>query len=87
MNGAILISTKVREDWTYENKLLIDKLALKLHSARVTLEMQCKAPACPDPRIRLVREDTDPAGRVLECGCTRRFFEPRRGQRAGRLLR
>jgi hypothetical protein len=87
MIDALIISTKRREDWTYENKQLIDRLAQRLHSAAVTLEMRCKAQACPDPQLRLVRDASDPGGLVLECGCTRRFFEPSRGQRAGRILR
>lgn len=86
MSDALIISTKNREDWTYENKMLLDKLATRLHSAAVTLEMQCKRQTCPDPRICITRDPTDPSGLILECGCTRRFFEPSRGQRPGRIL-
>lgn len=78
MNGALLISTRDREVWTHENKRLLDRLAVMLNSADVGLGLRCTRIGCPSPQIVMVRDDTDPAGRVLRCGCKDRHVEPRR---------
>lgn len=75
MNGALIVSTKDREVWIYERHKKITEVATLLQSAGVSLVMHCKSPACPDPRIRLVGDHTDPEGRILECGCKRRILE------------
>jgi hypothetical protein len=77
LTGALMISTREREVWTHDNKRLLDRLAVMLQSAEVTLGLRCRRAGCPDPRITMVRDDTDPAGRVLRCGCKDRHVEPR----------
>jgi hypothetical protein len=77
MRGALLISTRDRDVWTHENKRLLDRLARMLNSAEVKLLLRCQRATCPDPQIVLAEDDTNPAGRVLRCGCTDRHVEPR----------
>jgi hypothetical protein len=77
MNGIPIISTRNREVWTYENKRRLDRLAEMLNSAQVKLGLTCGNPICPSPDIELVRDDTDPGGRILRCGCKDRHFQPR----------
>lgn len=77
MTGIPIISTRAREVWTHVQKRRLDRLAQDLHTAQVRLLLECKAPCCPDRVIRLVEDDRTPDGRVLQCGCTTRHFQPR----------
>ena len=86
MSGAVLISSRTREVWTYENKRHLDRMAKLLNSASVLLKLECDRPGCPDVRLRLVADTMEPTSRILQCGCTNRAFETRPGQ-AGRILR
>lgn len=81
MNGALLISTRAREVWSHESKRLLDRLAHMLTTAEVKLLLSCANPVCPDPQIVMVRDDTDPAGRVLRCGCRDRHVESKSSRR------
>ncbi len=77
MNGALIISTREREVWTYENKRHLDRLAHMLSTAGVRLMLKCANPLCPDPQMCLAKDDHDPGGRVLRCGCKDRSFMPK----------
>lgn len=77
MNGIPILSTRQREVWTYEQKRRLDRIAADLHTAEVRLILECNAPCCPDPTIHLVEDDHTPGGRMLQCGCTQRHFQPR----------
>lgn len=81
MNGALLISTRDREVWVHENKRKLDRLAEMLLSADVGLGLRCLRATCPDPQIVMVRDDTDPAGRILRCGCKDRHVESKASRR------
>lgn len=74
---GLIISTRQREVWTHENKRHLDRLCKMLLSAEVTLLLRCANPVCPDQKITMVRDQTDPGGRILQCGCKNRFFETR----------
>lgn len=77
-NGGIpIISARNREVWTYDNKRLLDRMAMLLHSANVRLLFECSAPLCPSPQITLVHDERVPGARLLRCGCTDRHFAPR----------
>lgn len=85
MSGtALLVDQRPREVWTFENKRRLDRLAEMLNSAEVRLKLECTAPLCPDPKLRLIEDATAPSGRVLVCGCKRRFFEVKPG--SGKIL-
>lgn len=77
MNGALLISTRNREVWLNENMKLLMRLCKMLNSAEVGIDLHCQSPVCPDPKIRMTRDDTDPGGRILQCGCKSRHCAPR----------
>lgn len=77
MNGALIISTREREVWTYENKRRLDRLAHDLNTANVVLMLKCANPLCPDPQMTLAQDDTHAGGRVLRCGCRDRHFAPK----------
>ncbi len=85
MSDVLIVSSRTREVWMYENKRLLDRLAKMLNSAEVSMKLECNAPGCPDPRLRLVEDQQEPTSRVLQCGCKNRAFETRPGQ-AGRIL-
>lgn len=74
MHGALLISTRAREVWTYEQKRRIDRMASDLRTAQVHLLLQCGNPTCPDPQMRVVPDGSSPNGRILRCGCKDRHF-------------
>lgn len=80
MSAPLIISTRTREVWTYENKRHLDRLARMLNSAEVGLKLKCEASFCPDPTLRLIVDQTDPTGCVLQCGCKNRHFEPKPGR-------
>lgn len=77
MSAIPIISTRVREVWTYEQKRKIDRMAEDLNSAHVALKLECREPFCPSPAFELVPHPTAPGGRILRCGCKDRHFEPR----------
>ncbi len=77
MNGAYILSTREREVWSYENKRHLDRLAHMLSTAGVKLLLRCDNPVCPDQQIVLAKDDSDPGGRVLRCGCKDRSFMPK----------
>jgi hypothetical protein len=83
MMPALIISTRKREVWTYENKRRLDRLSEMLNSAQVSLILRCHAPMCPDPVLKLIPDQTAPNNCILQCGCTNRHFEPKPG--SGRL--
>ena len=71
-----IISTRDREVWTNDSKKLLDRLARMLNSAEVTLLLRCANELCPDRQITMVRDHTDPNGRIFRCGCKDRHLEP-----------
>lgn len=79
MNDALIISTREREVWMYEQKRKLDRLAADLNSARVGLSLFCKEPLCPKPVFELVPDPSNPDSMILRCGCKDRHFEPRPG--------
>lgn len=72
--GALLISSRDRAVWTRSDKKILDRCAkvFNLHGDKLLL--LCGNPCCPDPRMGLVNDGSDPAGMSLRCGCTDRVF-------------
>lgn len=77
MSDALLINTRTRDVWTYDEKRLLDRLARIFNEHGDKLALTCGNATCPDPKMALAADDTDPAGRVLRCGCKDRHFLPK----------
>lgn len=71
---ALLISSRDREVWTYEEKRLLDRASRVIVAHGDRMQIVCGHPLCPDRRIQLMQDDTNPAGRILRCGHLDRHF-------------
>lgn len=72
--SALLISTRRRVVWTIAERRLLDKVAKAFNVHGDKFKLVCGSEVCPSPQIALAQDDTNPAGRVLRCGCTDREF-------------
>lgn len=69
---ALDISTRKREDWTRDERRVIDRAAKLLHGHGVAMKLACGSPVCPDPTLHVEPGAFDS---VLRCGCTDRHFQ------------
>lgn len=74
-DSAMLISTRARVVWTQQDKKLLNRCAKLFNEKGDKLELKCGNLTCPEPKMTLAKDDTDPGGRVLRCGCTDRHFQ------------
>lgn len=68
------VMTRRRVVWTLAERKLLDKVARTFNVHGDKFQLVCGDPGCPNPKITLVQDDTNPAGRVLRCACTDREF-------------
>lgn len=73
-DAALLISTRQRRVWTKADRKLLDRVSKVFNAHGDKLKLVCGSPVCPDRDITLQRDQRDPGGRVLRCGCTDRVF-------------
>lgn len=72
--SGYLISTRRRVVWTIAERRQLDKVAKMFNVHGDKFKLVCGSPVCPSPDIALAQDDTNPAGRVLRCGCSDRVF-------------
>ena len=73
-DAALLINRRDRHVLPNAVRMKLDRLAKELNPRGVKIKLVCVNPVCPHPAIVLVRDDTQPRGAVLRCGCTDLVF-------------
>lgn len=73
-DGVLRVDTRRREVWTRDEKKIIDRAARVLNSHGDRMKLVCGSDICPDNRIVMVVDQSDPSGAQLACGCTTRCF-------------
>lgn len=74
--AAMLVSHRLREVWTTDEKKRLNRCSKDFNSHGDKLLLVCGNLTCPDQRITLQRDQTVPGGMVLRCGCRDRVFSP-----------
>lgn len=75
-NETPAVNTRQRVVWTTDERRLLDRLSKVFNQHADKLLLRCGNPVCPDNRIMLAIDDSNPGGRVLRCGCSDRCFIP-----------
>lgn len=76
--SPVVTLTRIRAVWTPDDKRQLDRIAKMVHDHGDVFQLKCGDTNCPDRRIKLASDPTDPNGRILRCGCTDRVFVPLR---------
>lgn len=72
--AAMLVSTRQRVVWTMDEKKRLDRTARDFNGHGDKFLMRCGNPVCPDDRMFVHLDSSQPTGAVLRCGCTDRVF-------------
>jgi len=73
---SLVLNTRQRVVWTTDERRRLDRCAKDFNVHGDKLQFKCGNLTCPDTRIHLAADFSQPGGAVLRCGCTDRVFSP-----------
>ena len=72
--SELLINTRIRVVWDHDDVRRMKRFAAFVLSRGDQMRLRCGTATCPAPDITVHKDDSDPVGRVLRCGCTDRVL-------------